>query len=173
MEKRVDKSIVRRYRIKDIHYHSLLIIFPYGGRYGKKAVITWVGDMGDAKKGHKFKNTVWECTSNGAMGSLVSALEGYTKCNKSSASFNIITFWTAEAPDDDANIDRRAICYMRDPDTGDVKFFSLPAPVDSMCEDTPEGERVTATALENIVAALSTATGKTFSPLYGVVKQRR
>ncbi|MGD9131973.1 MAG: hypothetical protein PVH73_10445, partial [Candidatus Bathyarchaeota archaeon] len=63
--------------------------------------------------------------------------------------------------------------YFRDPTTLSVHSFTLPAPPAADCEDTSEGERVTAAALAAVVGAINTATGKSYAALYGVVIQRR
>jgi hypothetical protein len=82
---------------------------------------------------------------------------------------------TDEAPgaDPPANVDRKAIIYMRDPDTLRVHVLTLASPVDADVEDTPEGERITNAAGVAITGLVNTATGREYTFMYGKVIQKR
>lgn len=137
-----------------------------------KGVLIWRGDLG-APESHYAKSQISEVTDDTALGVLQTALAAYTDCNAAKRSFLTLTLGTDSGPGADANVDRKAIIYFRDPTTLKVHSITIPAPVSTAVEDTPEGERVTTTALGVIVAAINTATGKSYTGLYGVVIQKR
>lgn len=137
-----------------------------------KLVLIWRGDLG-APESHYSKSIVSDVTDDTAAGVLQTALAAYTDCNAAKRSFLTVTLGTDSEPGADANVDRKAICYFRDPTTLKVHSVTIPAPVSTAVEDTPEGERVTSTAMTAIVGALNTATGKSYTALYGVVIQKR
>lgn len=137
-----------------------------------KGIIVWRGDLGSPTS-HYSKSQVADVSDDTALGTLATALTAYTDCNMAKRSFLTQTLGTDTLPAADANVDRKAIVYFRDPTTLKVHSITIPAPVDTMVEDTAEGERVTSVAAAAIVALLNTATGKSYTALYGVVIQKR
>lgn len=138
----------------------------------QKGIVIWRGDLGSPES-HYSKSQISDVTDDTALATLVTTLTAYTLCNAAKRSFVTLTLGTDEEPGADANVDRKAICYMRDATTLKVHSITLPAPVDTAVEDTAEGERVTDAAMTAIVDAINSATGKSYSPLYGVVIQKR
>jgi hypothetical protein len=137
-----------------------------------KGTITFRGDSG-APENHYSKGTIHGITDDAALATLLTTLGSHTLCNVAKRAFSSNTAGVDAAPGADANVDRKAIYYFRDPTTLNVHSFTIPAPVDADCVDTSEGERVTAAALASVVGAINTATGKSYSALYGVVIQGR
>jgi hypothetical protein len=137
-----------------------------------KGVIIWRGDLGNPES-HYSKSQIPDVTDDTALGVLVTALDALTDCNDAKRSFISNTLLTDSEPGASANVDRKAICYFRDPTTLKVHSITIPAPVSSAVEDTDQGERVTSTAMGTIVTAINTATGKSYTALYGVVIQKR
>lgn len=137
-----------------------------------KGVIIWRGDLGNPES-HYSKSQVPDVTDDTALGTLVTALDALTDCNDAKRSFISNTLLTDEEPDADANVDRKAVCYFRDPTTLKVHSVTLPAPKSTAVENTDQGERVTSTAMGTVVTAINAATGKSYTALYGVVVQKR
>jgi hypothetical protein len=54
-----------------------------------------------------------------------------------------------------------------------VHSVTIPAPKSTAYEEKPEGKRATAAAMTAIVAAINTATGKSYTALYGVFISKR
>ena len=137
-----------------------------------KGIIVFRGDLGNPES-HYSKSQVIDVTDDAALATLVTGLVAYTDCNAAKRSFVTATVITDAEPGADANVDRKAVIYMRDPTTLRVHSLTLPAPVATAVEDTVQGERVTAVAGAAIVALVNTATGKSYTFLYGVVIQKR
>jgi len=137
-----------------------------------KGVIIWRGDLGNPKS-HYSKSQIANVTDDTALGVLVTALDALTDCNDAKRSFVTNTLLTDSAPGADANVDRKAIGYFRHPTTLKVHSITIPAPVSTACEDTSDGERLTSAAMTTIVNAINTATGLSYTALYGVVIQKR
>lgn len=137
-----------------------------------KGVIIWRGDSGNPKS-HYSKSQIASVTDDAALSTLITALDALTLCNDAKRSFVSNTLLTDSAPGASANVDRKAIAYFRHPTTLKVHSLTIPAPVASACENTDNGERLTAAAMSTIVSAINTATGITYTALYGVVIQKR
>jgi hypothetical protein len=137
-----------------------------------KGVIIWRGDLGNPES-HYSKSQIPDVTDDTALGVLVTALDALTDCNDAKRSFISNTLITDAEPGADANVDRKAVCYFRDPTTLKVHSITIPAPKSTAVENTDQGERVTSTAMGTIVTAINTATGKSYTALYGVVLQKR
>jgi hypothetical protein len=135
-----------------------------------KGVIVWRGDFGRPET-HYAKSIIRDVTSDAALETLITSLLSHTDCNSAKRSFNTVNEMTDSAPGADANVDRRAVYYFRDEDLT-IKKLELPAPPAIDTENQGQGERVTAAALAAVVAAVNTATGKTYTGLYGKVIQR-
>jgi hypothetical protein len=137
-----------------------------------KGLLVWRGDFG-SPEGHYAKSGVADVSDDAALAVLQTALAAYSDCNAAKRSYFTQTLGTDALPAADANVDQRAICYFRDPTTLKVHSVTIPAPKSTAIEDKPEGVRVTAAALTAIVAAINTATGKSYTALYGVVITKR
>lgn len=137
-----------------------------------KGVIIWRGDLGNPET-HYSKSQITDVTDATALNTLATALGAYSDCNIAKKSFSSMVLGTDSAPGANANVDRKAIVYMRDGTSLKVHSVTIPAPKSTATEETDQGERVTATALAGIVAAINTATGKSYTGLYGVVLQKR
>ena len=136
-----------------------------------KGVAIWRGDLGNPET-HYSKSMIAEVTDDAALATLVTALAALTDCNAAKRSFISNTSLTDSAPGASANVDRKAVCYFRDSTTLRVHSITLPAPKSSISEEG-DNERVTAAAMTTIVTAINTATGKSYTPLYGVIIQKR
>jgi hypothetical protein len=136
-----------------------------------KGVVIWRGDLGNPET-HYSKSMIADVTDDAALGVLVTALAALTDCNAAKRSYLALTSLTDSAPAADANVDRKAVCYFRDPTTLRVHSITLPAPKASISENG-DNERVTAAAMSTIVTAINTATGKSYTALYGVIIQKR
>lgn len=137
-----------------------------------KGLLVWRGDLG-APEGHYGKSVVAEVTDDTALAIMQTALAAFSDCNAAKRSFFTQTVGTDTMPAASANVDLRAICYFRDPTTLKVHSVTIPAPKSTAYEDKAEGVRVTSAAMTAIVAAINTATGKSYTALYGVVIQKR
>jgi hypothetical protein len=137
-----------------------------------KGIIIWRGDSGNPES-HYSKSQIPDVTDDAALATLVTALDALTDCNDAKRSFISNTLLSDSEPGADANVDRKAIAYFRDPTTLKVHSITLAAPVSTATEMTDQGERLTAAAMSTIVAAINTATGKSYTALYGVVIQKR
>lgn len=137
-----------------------------------KGVIIWRGDLGNPES-HYSKSQVSEVIDAAALLALQTSLLAFVDCNAAKRSFVASYIGTDSAPAAGANVDRKAVCYFRDPDTLKVHSVTLPAPKSTTVEDTVQGERVTPGSMTAIVAAINTATGKSYTPLYGKVIQKK
>jgi hypothetical protein len=137
-----------------------------------KGVVIWRGDYGNPKS-HYSKSMVSEVTDDAALATMATALAAYSDANYAKRSFLSLTIGTDAAPGASANVDKKAICYFRDPTTLKVHSITIPAPKSSIVEDTDDGDRVTSAGMTAIVSAINTATGKSYTKLYGVVIQSR
>jgi hypothetical protein len=139
-----------------------------------KGIIVLRGDMGNPET-HYAKCQVTDVQGTTALDTLASALGAHTNCNIAKKSYISIVLGTDEAPgaEPPANVDRKAIIYMRDPTTLRVHVLTLASPVDADVEDTPEGERITNAAGVAITGLVNTATGREYTFMYGKVIQKR
>ena len=137
-----------------------------------KGVIIYRGDTGNPNN-HYAKGQIDSVTDAAALDTLATALATHTNCNISKKSFLSNALGTDAPPGAGANVDVKAIIYFRHPTTLKVHSFTLPAPAAADIEETSDGTRVKATSVSTIVGLINTATGITYSPLYGVVIQKR
>jgi len=139
-----------------------------------KGIIVFKGDKG-SPEGHFTKSRIMEVTDAVALTTLVAALSVHTNCNIAKHSFSSTTGITTSPPGGDppVNVDRKAILYFTDLTDMSTHSFTLPAPVDADVELQDQGERITAAAMTTLVGLLNDATGKSYTPLYGVVIQPR
>jgi hypothetical protein len=137
-----------------------------------KGVVIYRGDYGNPESDYA-KAQLGDVTDDAAFATFLGTLGSHTLCNVAKRSFLTVTLMTDSAPDADANVDRKAILYFRDPTTLKVHSFTIVSPVAADCEPAGQGERLTAAAVTALVAAINTATGKSYTGLYGVVVQSR
>lgn len=135
-----------------------------------KGVVSWRGDTGRPPNNYS-KTILGDIISNAAMTALLDELGDHTLCNCAKYSFNSVTAVNFAAPNAAANVDRRAVLEFQDTITMQIMNFELPAPVAADCEQTTEGERIKGTVMTAIAAALNTATGHAYVPLWGKVIQ--
>lgn len=137
-----------------------------------KGVLIFRGDLGNPRT-HYAKSQIADVIDDTALGVFATGMAAHTECNIAKRSMVTLTIGTDSEPGVDANVDRKAVLYFRDPTTLKVHSITIPAPVDLDVEDTQNGERVTDVAGAAIVALINTATGKSYTWLYGVVIQKR
>jgi hypothetical protein len=136
-----------------------------------KGVLVWQGNAGGTKR-NKGYSTVADVSSFTALATFFGAIDQYSYCNRSQRSFTEAILYNEAIPGTTANVDRVGLIYFRDGDTGQVRKISIPA-IKTIYTDVEEsGERVKDSVVTAVVDALSTATGKTLFPLYGVVVQK-
>jgi hypothetical protein len=141
-----------------------------------KGIICFRGSVGGSGKLHLFRSEILGVKSVSPVSNLTTFCSSMAP--KTNALIRELTYCISQAystadPPADRNMDRIATVFFREEVTGTVRRFSFPLPVDSIVEDRTSGERLTMTAVEDIVAFLATATGLTLFPLYGIVTQKR
>jgi hypothetical protein len=137
-----------------------------------KGVVVFRGDSG-APENHYSKAQISDVTDDTALATLATSLAALSDANVAKRSFVELTIVTDAAPGADANVDKKAVAYFRDPTTLHVHSVTIPAIKDTAWENTNEGDRLTAASMTAIVSAINTATGKSYTSLYGVVYQVR
>lgn len=131
-------------------------------------IVTWRGDAGRPES-HLGRSRIRNVTDDTALATLVTTLLTHTDCNAASRSLVESTEINNTAPGVDANVDQKGIVFFKDSADGSVHRISLPAPVSTDYELLDVGLRYTSTAGTAIITAINTATGKTFTFLYGIV----
>lgn len=137
-----------------------------------KGTIVWRGDRG-RPPGNLFTTRIAVPLSKVKMTDLAWSLKDHTICLRNRVTFLDINSIGDYVPGAGANVDKVAVLYFRDPTTGGVGKISIPCLIAADIENTPNGERVTSTAMTTIIGLLNTATGKSYTPLYGIIKQVR
>lgn len=137
-----------------------------------KGTLTFKGDIGSPPN-HYSKSIIQEVTDETALATLGTALAAHSTCNLAKTSLSASAIVNDTFPANGSNIDKKAIYYFRDPSDLSVHSITLPAPPAADWEEKDEGDRVTAAALASVVTAINTATGKSYTGLYGVVIQKR
>ncbi len=134
-----------------------------------KAVISWHGDRGTSGAPHISKSVINGVTDKAALVTLATALGAYTLCNRGRAAVNDYDGGSPSAPGVNANVDERAVIYMKDTADDSIVSITLPAwdvttkPLD---EDS-DGDRIATADVTAITALVATATGKTLQGLWG------
>ncbi len=137
-----------------------------------KGVIVFRGDSGNPTT-HYSKTQVEGVTDDTALGTLATALAGYSDANMAKRSHITNTAGTDASPGTGANVDWKGIIYFRDSSDLSVHSVTIPAIKATSVDSQPEGDRVLAATVTAVTAAIATATGKTLTGLYGVVIQKR
>lgn len=134
----------------------------------QKGIIVFRGTRGSPQS-NKVKCSIFGPTDATALGTLAATLATHSKCNAASRSFVDQADIDTSIPASPANTDIKGVVYFRDPDTLRTHSITIPDPVDADVDETQdEGDRLTDTAVSAIVTAINTATGKSYTPLYGV-----
>lgn len=134
-----------------------------------RGTIMWHGDRGTGKSPHLGRSTIKGVTDKAALLTLATGLAAYTLCNRGRASVNDFDAGTPSAPSANANVDERAEIFMYWAEEDSVVSLTLPAwdtttyPLD----DASEGDRISSTDVAAIAALMATATGRTYSGLWG------
>lgn len=139
----------------------------------RSGLLLWRGDIGSSAKDNESLSRVDVPLNASALLAFVTAVEPHSTCN---VNYSLASFWysqTAGAPGTGSNIDRKGIIYFRDPTDLSVKPFCYPDPVAADIEDTPWGKKIKDSAVVAIVALLSTMTGISYEPMYGMYYQRK
>lgn len=134
--------------------------------------LVWTGDTGFPTN-HKTFTRVHEVNTVILLRDFALDLKDHSICNFSYRSHTRTDSSLVNPPGVGANVDRKAIIYFRDPDTLEVLHFSYPDPIAADIEETAYGNRIKQSAVIAVVSYLSTATGNSYIPLYGVFTQRR
>ena len=138
----------------------------------KKATLVWRGDFGRPKSNYS-QSTISGVIGTTELITLSTALAAHSDCNLAKHAMIWTEQKTDSEPGTNANIDRKAVIYFRNPTTLKVHSVAIPEIVAADIEATPEGIRVTDSAVATIVGLISAATGISYTGLYGVVVQRR
>ncbi len=132
----------------------------------------WIGDTGGNKR-HEvdsyIERVAYSWTPMAVFGT---AVEAHSLCNWGASIRVKAQSRGTSAPALDANVDKKAIIYFRDPDTSEVLHFSYPSPIAADIEELPSGLRIKNSAVAAIVGYLSTLNSKAYTPLYGLYYQR-
>lgn len=125
----------------------------------------------DGLIGNVGKTTVQCITDAAAAVTLRTFLETHIDGKVNSISFSDRYIYSG-VPGAGSNTDHVAVVYFQDTATGNTLRISIPSIKDTDTEEVAGREggiRTTDTFNLLLIAALQTATGKTFRPLYGVV----
>ena len=136
-----------------------------------KGTIVFRGDSGSPENNYS-KTQVTGVTDAAALTGLATAIGAHSNCNVAKESFASLTLGTDSAPGTGACVDKKGIAYFRHPTTLRTHSLTIPAIKNGSWENTPEGDRLTAGSLTAIVAAVNTATGVSYTPLWGKVIQK-
>jgi hypothetical protein len=142
----------------------------------KGGTINWLGDNGGKGERHKGTSKFERINDGVRLTALANGLSAYTNAVWDMAAHIYRVFeTTASPPGLGVNMDRRAIIYFRDEATLEVCSVTLPAPKDSIVEETEQGQRVKAADVAAIVQLIEDATNgaRSYSPLYGLIVQKR
>lgn len=134
-------------------------------------IITWKGDSGKPE-GHYTTTTINGVTDDTALAALATAMAAHSNANVANRIFIKINDDDDSPPGTGENVDRFAKLCFRDTDNGKKRYVKLPCPLPADCEQTPDGERVTASAMGTFASALGVATGKTLAALESPVLQK-
>lgn len=142
----------------------------YIKRVGK---LIWRGDLGSSAWDNESFSHLPAFVGGTPLITFATAIEPYSLCNLNY--YLSIQSWSQSvgAPAAAANIDKKGIIYFRDPADLLVKTFCYPDPIAADIEVTPWGKKIKDSAVTAIVALLSTMTGLSYEPMYGVYYQRQ
>lgn len=137
-----------------------------------KGVISFKGD-----KGHPPNQLAKSVFNNITDLDALDTFTTYVTTNVTDCKINYISWCDRDekneaAPGTDVNVDRLAIFVLKEA-AGTIHKYAIPGPKAAISELLGEGERITAAIQTAFAAALSTATGLTFTPLQGYIFQKK
>ena len=134
-------------------------------------VIEWLGDSGSPKS-NLTPMVVPLCLGAAQLSAFMVAMDAHTLCKYKQFNLVYSLGYVQAAPGVNANIDKKAIIYYRDPDDLKVHSLTYPAPIAADIEDTPSGKRIKDSSVATIVGYINTMTGKSYVPLHGVYYEK-
>lgn len=138
----------------------------------KKGSFVFRGDKGKPNS-HTCKTVIDGVTDDAALATLQVVLQAHTATVLQQRTFSEITSVSSSVPGLDVNVDLKAIFYFKHPTTFKVHSITLPAPPSADIELTDNGQRLKASTVTAVVAAIAVATTVSYIPLYGVIVQVR
>ncbi len=140
---------------------------------GRTGSLLWRGDSGSSAWANQSRSDVGPAPDVGRFHTFSLAIRDYSECS-------LTHYYSLEsysrnpgAPGVGANIDRKGVIYYRDPSDWLVYNFQYPDPPVADIERTAWGKRIKDSSVISIVALLSTLSGVSYVPLYGVYYQRK
>lgn len=140
---------------------------------GWRGSLLWRGDTGSSALANESCSYSGPAPDATKFGNFASAIKAYSKCNLTHKYRTATYSEDLGAPGTNANIDRKAVIYYRNPSDLSVNQFQYPEPLATDIEDTPWGKRIKETAIIAIVTLLSTMAEVSYIPMYGVYYQRK
>lgn len=131
-----------------------------------KGVIVFRGDYGRPRS-HYSKTTIKGVTADAALGTLATALAAYSDANYAKRSFIVETTATDSAPGSSVSMDTKGVIWLKDTADGSIVTVTIPALKSTAWEIKDSGKRITPAVLTAVQSAINTATGKTYTALYG------
>jgi hypothetical protein len=131
-----------------------------------KGVVVFRGDYGRPRSNYS-KTTIKSVTADGALGTLATALATYSDANYAKRSFITETTATDSAPGAAVSMDTKGVIWLKDTADGSIVTVTIPALKTTAWEVKDAGKRITTTVLTAVQSAMNTATGKTYTALYG------
>lgn len=136
-----------------------------------KGYISLKGDMG--RDPAVSKTVVNNVIDKAAVATFAAYLKtSVTDCTLNYHSFVDRTDDNEAAPGTAVDVDVLAIFVVKE-DAGTIHKYAIPGPQAIIIEDTQQGRRILAATQTSFAAALSTATGLTFTPLQGYVIEKK
>ena len=134
-----------------------------------KGTIVFHGDRGTNHSPHTSKAVVNDVTDKAALVTLADSLAGFSLCNRGRASVADADVGTPSAPAAAANVDERAVIFFKESSEENYRSITIPAwdVVSHPLEASSEGDRIAAADVAAVVAAINTATGKSYQPGWG------
>lgn len=137
------------------------------------AKVTFKGDYGKPPnhlKPTSFPSLLWAEVTDG---DFQSGLAAFTDCNI--AQVNILYTFNGDndPPESEANVDRTLIIKLRANATAKVTTITIPAPKDSIIEDSPKGQKLTEAAKNQFMTFVYNNFSTGYTYLYSYVTQSR
>lgn len=138
-----------------------------------KCVINFHGDAGTGRSPHVGKAIVNGVLGMAEAGALAVALGAFSTCNIGRVGLTNFTAGSPTPPGTNTNIDYKGIVYFKDPASPGVKSVNIPG-WDNVASPPilkSEGERIADADVATIVAAINTACGTGYTPMWGKIIQ--
>lgn len=134
-------------------------------------LVFWKGDSGGGRA-HVGVSRLPLIGTWSDLVNFVTAMSAHTLCNAGKRVRINTGGPSGEAPEAGADLGRIAILYYRDPTDLTVFHFSYPAPIAADIETTAAGKRIKQSSVATMVSLISTVSGVSYIPLYGVYMER-